>query len=154
MPVAVVKVWDLEGTLHWHWSRETLSPYDHVWTSECPCAYYSFLPVLFPSFCLSFSPLPLPLLRFSAHSSSLKVGQRPEHQPAPHPHHQRHLLSLLPAPPDPQSLPVVPIQPIPSEFWVPKGRSAIYTSLQGCGKVGVAWQRSFLFLYFPLLTLF
>ena len=109
-----------------------------------------FVSVLSPPF-LPSSPLPLPLLQFSAHSS--KVGQRPEHQPAPRPHHQLHLLSLLPAPPHPQSLPVVPIQPIPSEFWVPKGRSVIYTYLQGCGKVGAAWQKSFLFLYFPLLTL-
>ena len=55
------------------------------------------------------SPLPLPLLQFSAHSSSLKAGQRPEHRPAPH--HQLHLLS--PACPTPSS--VSPCGPYPAQ---------------------------------------
>ena len=50
-------LWDLEGTLQWHWNRKTLSPYNHVWTSEfCPSismciptgfSLSSFLPLSF-----------------------------------------------------------------------------------------------------------
>ena len=40
-------LWHREGMLQWHWNRKTLSPYNHVWTSEFSPSISMCIPIVF-----------------------------------------------------------------------------------------------------------